>query len=59
MKEMDAVIVLKQTTALGPQTTVLARFNLVCSMFNVTEGGEGGISNLFEGRMEWLINSRS
>lgn len=33
VKEMTTLIVLKQTTALGPERTVLARFNLVC--FNV------------------------
>lgn len=47
VKEITTVIVLKQTTALGPQTTVLARFNLVC--FNATGEGGGDLLSIYFG----------
>lgn len=59
---MTTLIVLKQTTALGPERTVLARFNLVCLNVLMSLGrrdGGGLTKYLFEGCITRLINSYS
>lgn len=55
VKEMSRVIVLKQTAALGPQTTILARFNLVSD--HVLMSGKGVRGALYKPRVVGCCSS--